>query len=252
MVKEPQNGWIKLHRKILDWEWFDDGVTFHVFIYLLLKANVEDKKWHGLLIKRGQLVTSQSHISAQLSNKHHKTTIQQVRTALDKLKATGELTVKTTNAYSVISINNYSLYQQDNRQKTSKQQASQQPDNNQVTTTKEYKEYKEERNIYSEIINHYNSTFEKQTKSYASWKTNCDYHLKSYSLEDIKQAITNWKDNADKFWAKEPSLDLLFRTKNKNGQPCDYIDQLLNLKSARKLEADPLAGLVKKGNYVGN
>lgn len=106
--------------------------------------------------------------------------------------------------------------------------------------------------IYKNIIQHYNQTFEKQTKSYTSWKTNCDTHLKSYSLEDIKQAITNWKDNADKFWAKEPSLDLLFRTKNKNGQPCDYIDQLLNLKSARKLEADPLAGLVKKGNYVGN
>lgn len=145
MVKEPQNGWIKLHRKILDWEWFDDGVTFHVFIYLLLKANVEDKKWHGLLIKRGQLITSQPHISAQLSNKHHKTTIQQVRTALDKLKATGELTVETTNAYSIISINNYGLYQQDNRQKTNKQHASQQSGNRQVTTTKEYKEYKEER-----------------------------------------------------------------------------------------------------------
>lgn len=104
--------------------------------------------------------------------------------------------------------------------------------------------------IYLEVIKHFNSTFEKQTKSYASWKTNCDFHLNSYSLEDIKQAITNWKQIG--WWAKEPSLDLLFRTKNKNGQPCDYIDQLLNLKSARKLEADPLAGLVRKGNYVGN
>lgn len=120
---------------------------------------------------------------------------------------------------------------------------------------KEIRNKKEEvsnNNKYTEIISHFNQTFEKQTKSYASWKTNCDLHLKSYSLEDIKQAITNWKQHGDKFWAKEPSLDLLFRTKNKNGQPCDYIDQLLNLKSTRKLEADPLAGLVRKGNYVGN
>jgi len=108
------------------------------------------------------------------------------------------------------------------------------------------------KNVYLAIIEHYNQTFDKQTKSYEAWKNNCDTHLKSYSVEDIKLAITSWKENGDRFWAKEPSLELLFRMKNKNNQPCDYIDQLLNLRSNRVYEADPLAGLVKKGNYVGN
>lgn len=85
---------------------------------------------------------------------------------------------------------------------------------------------------YTEIINHFNQTFEKQTKSYASWKDNCDFWLKTYTLEDIKKALTNCKKYG--WWAKDPTLDLLFRTKNKNGQPVDYIDQLLNSKEALK------------------
>ena len=100
--------------------------------------------------------------------------------------------------------------------------------------------------VYLEIITHYNSTFEKQTKSYASWKPNCDFWLGSYTLEDIKTAITNWKKHG--WWATDPSLDLLFRTKNKNGQPVDYIDQLLNLKGAIRdsQPVDSLTALMRR------
>ena len=100
--------------------------------------------------------------------------------------------------------------------------------------------------VYKNIITHYNSTFEKQTKSYASWKPNCDFWLGSYTLEDIKTAITNWKKHG--WWATDPSLDLLFRTKNKNGQPVDYIDQLLNLKGAIRdsQPVDSLTALMRR------
>lgn len=87
-------------------------------------------------------------------------------------------------------------------------------------------------NTYQEIISHFNQTLERQTKSMASWKDNCDFWLETYSVGDIKQAISNIKSYG--WWAKDPSLDLLFRTKNKNGQPVDYIDQLLNSKEALK------------------
>lgn len=145
MAKEPTNGWIKLHRKILDWEWYQDTNTFRVFIHLFLKANVEDKKWRGITIKRGQLVTSQQNLSEELSSKYSKLSIRQIRVTLDKLKLTGELTVKTNNKYSLITINNYNEYQQDGRQTTGKRQATRQTDDRLMTTTKEYKEDKEER-----------------------------------------------------------------------------------------------------------
>ncbi len=48
-----QNGWIKIHRKILDWEWYSDLNVRVVFLHLLLKANHDDKKWMGMDIKRG-------------------------------------------------------------------------------------------------------------------------------------------------------------------------------------------------------
>ena len=32
------SGWIKLHRKITEWEWYSDANTFRVFMHLLLTA----------------------------------------------------------------------------------------------------------------------------------------------------------------------------------------------------------------------
>ena len=68
-------GYIALHRKILEWEWFSDAVTFRTFIYLLLSANFEPGNYKGTIIQRGQLVTSLPKISADLQQ-----TIQQTRT----------------------------------------------------------------------------------------------------------------------------------------------------------------------------
>jgi hypothetical protein len=45
-------GWLKLHRKLLQWEWYPDVNVRLVFIHCLLKANYEDKHWKGKLIKR--------------------------------------------------------------------------------------------------------------------------------------------------------------------------------------------------------
>ena len=101
---------IKVHRKMLKWEWYNDINTKVLFIHLLLIANWEDKKWQGLLIERGSVVTSIKNLSQQT-----KLSIQKVRTSLDKLKSTNEITIKTTNKYTVISINNYDLYQQNNK-----------------------------------------------------------------------------------------------------------------------------------------
>lgn len=123
------NGWIKLHRKILDWEWFSCSATFHVFMFLLLKANTEDKQWKGIEIKRGQLVVSVANIRGLT----HLTT-QQIRTALKRLKSTNEITIKSTNKYSLITICKYESYQlrEDYEQQT-KSQSTQQTNNKQTT-----------------------------------------------------------------------------------------------------------------------
>lgn len=139
------NGWVKLHRKFLDWEWFSDINTCHIFLFCLMKANHSTKKWQGVDIHPGQFISSQTHISEQTG-----LTVMQVRTCLNKLKSTGELTVKTTNKYSMFSITNWYSYQDDNRQDNSQVTIKQQADNNQVTTNKnDKKEKNEENNITS-------------------------------------------------------------------------------------------------------
>lgn len=123
------NGWIKLHRKILDWEWFTSPSTLQLFIYLLLRANKEDKKWRGILIKRGQLVTSAATISEET-----KLSTQQVRTSLNRLKSTNEITSKTTNRFTLVTVCKYESYQlYDEEEQQTKQQALQQTNNKQIT-----------------------------------------------------------------------------------------------------------------------
>lgn len=123
------NGWIKLHRKIVDWEWFTSPSTLQLFIYLLLRANKEDKKWRGILIKRGQLVTSVATISEET-----KLSTQQVRTSLNRLKSTNEITSKTTNKFTLVTVCKYESYQlYEEVEQQTKQQALQQTNNKQIT-----------------------------------------------------------------------------------------------------------------------
>ncbi len=99
-------GWVKLHRKIQSWEWYSDGNTFRLFIHLLLCANHKSKKWRGVLVGRGQLVTGRQSLSARLNLSE-----RAIRTAFSHLRATGEIAVKTTNKYSIVTILNFDTYQ---------------------------------------------------------------------------------------------------------------------------------------------
>ena len=119
--ENKSQGFIKLYRSFKRWEWYDDANTIRVFLHCLLKANHESTKWRGQIIEVGSFVTSYGILANEL-----KLTIQKIRTSLNKLNLTNEITIKTTNHYSIISINNWNEYQ-------SKQQAEQQPNNNQET-----------------------------------------------------------------------------------------------------------------------
>ena len=121
-------GFILLYRQITEWEWYSNPNTFRVFLHILLKANYTDGRFEGREIRRGQLVTSLPSLSKQTM-----LTIQQVRTALDHLKSTGEITDKAYSKYRVITVVKYDEYQSDNRQINSQSTGNQQADNRQST-----------------------------------------------------------------------------------------------------------------------
>lgn len=129
-------GWIKLHRKILDWEWYKDYPVRILFEHLLLTANYEEKKWKGQQINKGQLITSIAHLSEQTG-----LSSQQVRTALEKLKSTSEITYRATNKNTLVTIENYGLYQSQEEIATSKSTnkiTNEQQTNNNNIRNKEY------------------------------------------------------------------------------------------------------------------
>jgi len=136
------SGWIKIHRKFLDWEWFNKSEAVHLFIYLVMKANHKDGQWQGMDIKKGQFVTSFGKISSDTG-----ISLQTIRTLLKKFEKTNEINTQTTNKYTIITICKYECYQQENEQPNTQLTNEQQTTNNQLTTNKNDKKEKNENNI---------------------------------------------------------------------------------------------------------
>lgn len=143
-----ETGFIKLHRKITEWEWYKDINVYRLFTHLLLTANYQDKRWQGKIVKRGQKITGVYSLSEETS-----LSVQEIRTALAKLKSTGEITINPTNKYSIVTVCNYDSYQ-DNKQATQQadQPATEQTSNNPSTTTKEAEESKEEKKLDANTV----------------------------------------------------------------------------------------------------
>ena len=136
-------GFIKIHRKMLHWEWFSEPQTLSVFMYLLLTCNYQEKKWRGIGLGVGEIIQSISTI-AQGSG----LSVRRVRTALDRLMSTGELTQRRHGKYRILKVENFNSYQLSDKKTTSKRQRN----DIETTTAKERKE----------INNHHNDqNFEK-------------------------------------------------------------------------------------------
>lgn len=139
-----EEGYIKISRKMLAWEWFTDEKTVVVFLYCLLKANWKDGRFRGQEIPRGSFVTGRKKIAEALNISE-----QSVRTALAHLQSTNEITITRTPKGSIITVVKYDEYQTANQQNTEKSTKNQPTTNQQLTTIEEYKEYKNKKNIYS-------------------------------------------------------------------------------------------------------
>lgn len=133
--------WIKLHRSLTEWEWFSNSEMVQIFIYLLLKASYEEKKWQGSIIQRGQIITNYSVIQLDLG-----ISLQKIRTCFDRLKSTGEINVETTRKHLLITICNFEKYQCINDETPTRLQHD---CNIETTTKKEIKEINNNISLYN-------------------------------------------------------------------------------------------------------
>lgn len=134
------SGWIKLHRSLLDWEWYGDINTRVLFIHLLLISNHKDNKWRGIEIKRGQRLTSISGLAKETG-----LSIKNIRTSIKRLKSTNEVASRSTAQHTVFTVVNYDLYQEGASEVASKGQTS----GKQVATNKNDKNDKNDKKTTS-------------------------------------------------------------------------------------------------------
>lgn len=134
-----ENGYIKVFRKMLEWEWYDETNTVRVFLHCLLRASWKDNYWRGVLVKRGSFITSRRSMSRELG-----LTEREVRTALEHLETTNEVTRYVHPKFTVITVVKYDDYQsidqvndQQTTDKTTSKTTNKRPSSDQVTTTDE-------------------------------------------------------------------------------------------------------------------
>lgn len=100
-----EKGFVQLRREILNWEWSDEPNMVALFHYLIIKANHTDSEWHGVKIKRGQLIAGRDKLGLVTG-----LSCSCIRTCLKKLKNSGQIDIKSTNRFSVITVCVYDKY----------------------------------------------------------------------------------------------------------------------------------------------
>lgn len=194
------DGWIKIHRSMLDWEWWDDINTRVLWLTILLSVNHEPKKWHGLEIGCGEMVTSY----AQLAKKSG-LSVKNVRTSIEHLKETHEVACQPTNHYTIIRVvkwADYQLYDGQTGTQNGKQTGKQSANNRQATGNKqECKNEKKERNIFIPPTFEQVSAYCKERKNSVNPQRFIDFYeskgwmVGKTKMKDWKASVRSWEQN---------------------------------------------------------
>ena len=209
-------GFIKLPREILEWEWYSHPTAARLYIHLILKANYMDKKWQGTLVKRGQLITSTKHLVSELG-----LSIQQIRTALEKLKSSNDITCRSTNSYTLITVVEYNAWQssgtESNTPTITPATYKKHSPNIPLTTTKEgkeiYKNIEERKEDFKKQVFKHSQFQDKILNGFYNYWTEVGQDKKTLRFEsqaffEIGKRLKSWSEK-EKNWYKKDA-------KNKN------------------------------------
>jgi hypothetical protein len=172
-----------------------------VFVHILLNANVYDHDFENITVKRGQWVTSVNKISEQLN-----ISTRSIRTALNHLKSTNEVAIKTTPKYSIITVKNYNQYQKVTKCST----INRQTDDKQVTNDRQqYKKGKErkrreKRDIpsFSEVKQFVRTeNLNVDAKKFFDYYEERKWQIADKPIDDWKSLLKTWSKNEHKTYA---------------------------------------------------
>ncbi len=191
---------VQLHKKIMDWEWYTDIPTKVLFFHILLKCNYKEARWKGKIVKPWDFITSIEHLTIETGLSR-----QQVRTAIEKLKKTWEITHYSTNEYTTLTLNNWEAYNTpDNKRTTNEQQTN----NKRITTTnKNNKENKEKKEIY---ISDFSNNFQ---EIYESWLID-----RKQRKKPVTEKAKELQLNRCREWGEEKSITIIKKAIEKSWQ----------------------------------
>ncbi|MDI1318103.1 hypothetical protein [Flavobacterium sp.] len=156
-----KNGFVKLPRAILEWEWYDHPDVFRVYIHLLIKVNYAPAKWRGIEILVDEHITSVNKLSNELMMSEFK-----IRESLSKLEKTGILKKTSTNKFTKLKLINLGFHDKSidpNLKQIQHPIADQSQTNRKQTTTnnnnKEKKEIEERIEIFKNKVLEFSNNY---------------------------------------------------------------------------------------------
>lgn len=223
-----------------DWEWYENTNVFRLFYHCLLHTNLEDKRYCGKEIKAGQFVSSITRISAETG-----LTESQVRTALKKLKDTGYISTKSTNKYTIYTVNEYQKY-------IGGQVAETTTEENKVVENGTKMEQTVERKMEQTDEKAINDCFERLWKKYPSKKGKGQVSdtkkkvLYQIGEEHIQRALKRYLDGLEKdaSWRKPQNGSTFF-----NSGYVDYLDENYEKPPEPKPQRNPASVLECERDY---
>lgn len=139
-----RNGWIKLHRKIMDSAVFDNPEVLKMWIWCLCKAS--HKGFEAMvgnqvvILQEGQFIFGRTKAASELQMSESK--VYRYLKLLEKLKM---LNNKTNNKFSLVTIEKWAFYQGD--EEDFEQQIEQQMNNKRTTNEQQMNTYKNVKNV---------------------------------------------------------------------------------------------------------
>ncbi len=180
-------GYIKLHRKILDNGVFADAELLKVFVWCILKANTTPNVVYGRKVDVGEFITGRITASEELYLKP-----STIYKRLQKLKAQGYIDISSTTKNSLITVVNYKSYQLNEKPKKR---------NLDTVSNKFLIEVSAFKELYSvEMLEAFIDYWTEPNKS----KTKLRYELQK--TFDIARRLKTWNKNESKFGTKKNNV----------------------------------------------
>lgn len=200
-------GWIKLHRKIVDSPIWNDPHYLKLWLYCLMKATHKDREViignQVIKLTPGEFITGRKSLADDLNDgvkaklKLNELTWWRYLNCLERMQM---LNIKKTNKYSIVSIVNWHEYQETEHQM-----------NNKCTTNEQ------QMNTNKNVKNVKNSNTRKQV-----YEDDSIYiMLAKYFVEQIKQNNPNFKEPNYQKWADD--IRLMIERDNRTEEQIKYL-----------------------------